>query len=312
MLLAAPVFGQVEEAREAQNRGVELQRQGELQGARREFDRVIELVPQSPFGWYNRGLVRRELKDCGGALADFDRAIELDAKFFNALYQRGNCRQALGEYEQALDDYTRALALPGQIRGRFAAYYARGDALRRLARIDEAYADYSRVLELRVDTAALRSRAWVAFYLGRWRDAFRDIAKYLHDTDAREADAPYAVLLGMLALERLHEKSAAFAADAERLETKGWPAPVLRYFRGEIDQARLLSAAQGAGERTEALAYAGAKLLGAGEGERGVALLRRALREGEPGYLEYDLAYHELRRLGLAGAAERRERKPNP
>src|SRR5205823_3183956 len=131
MLLAAPVFGQVEEAREAQNRGVELQRQGDLQGARREFDRVIELVPQSPFGWYNRGLVRRELKDCGGALADFDRAIELDAKFFNALYQRGNCRQALGEYEQALDDYTRALALPGQIRGRFAAYYARGDALRR-------------------------------------------------------------------------------------------------------------------------------------------------------------------------------------
>lgn len=307
---AAPAaLAQLDAAHDAQARGAKLHASGDLQGALREFDRVVELAPQSPFGWYNRGLVRRALKDCRSAIADFSRALELKADLFNALYQRGNCLQELGDYGEAVENYTSAIALPGQIHGRFLAHFARGDAFRRLGRLDEAHADYSRVAALRTDTAALRSRAWVSYYAGRWREAYQDLARHVHETQAKEPDAAYSVILGVLALRRQGENGAKFLAEYERrLDAKAWPAPVLRYLKGTLDEQRLLATAQGVGQRTEALAYVGASLLAAGEQRRATALLRRVLREGEPGYLEYDLAYHELRRLGLATPAERRER----
>jgi tetratricopeptide (TPR) repeat protein len=312
LALGAPLsLAQVDEAREAQRRGVELHRSGDLQGALREFDRVIGLVPASPFAWYNRGLVRRDLKDCHGAIVDFSRALELAPGLFNALYQRGNCLQARGDYAGAIDDYTRAVAQPGQIHGRFLAYFARGDAFRRLGRLEEAHADYTRVAELRTDTTALRSRAWVNFCLGRWSEAYRDAARYLHDTEAKEPDAAYALILGALALRRQGQDGVKFLAAWEpKLMAGGWPRPVMRYLKREIGEADLLQSAKQPGQRTEALAYVGASLLADGKRERGIEILRRVLREGDPGYLEYDLAYHELRRLGMAAPPERRERKP--
>ena len=283
---------------------------GELQAALREFDRVVELVPQSPFGWYNRGLVRRDLKDCRGALGDFTRALELDAKYFNALYQRGNCLQSVGEYERATGDYTRAIALPGQIHGRFLAYFARGDAWRRLGRLDEAYADYTSVTELRADTTALRSRAWVSFYRGRWREAHEDADRYLRESGVKEPAAAYAVILGALARQRDGRDAKQFLEQYEdRFSGAAWPAPVMRYLKGELTEAALLKAAGDGAQRTEALAYVGAHLL-SGRKDAGIERLRKVVREGDPRYLEYDLAYHELRRLGLAQPSDRRERSP--
>lgn len=323
VLLAASFFSalpgaahaQVQEAREAQNRGAELQRSGDLKGALREFDRMIALLPQSPFGWFNRGLVKRDLKDCRGALQDLDRALSLDPGMFAARYQHGNCRQALGQYEQAAQDYSKAIAIPGKIEGRFLAYFGRADAMRRMGRLEQAHTDYTSAAGLRADTTALRSRGWVSFYLGRWQAAFDDLSRYVHSTEAKEPDAAYAVVLATLALERAGKKQE--AADylgewAPRLDAKAWPAPVIQFLQGAVSQASLLKAARGAGQRTEALAYVGERLLAAGERDAGVAALRDVLGKGEAGYFEYDLAYHELHRMGLAQPSERRERKHKP
>jgi tetratricopeptide (TPR) repeat protein len=264
---------------------------------------------------YERGLAKRSQKDCRGAMADFDRALELRPDYFHALYQRGNCRQALGRYEQAIADYTRAAGLPGRIPPRFLAYYARGDAQRRLARLELALKDYSMAASLRTDTTALRSRGWVNFYLGRWNDAFADLSSYVHGTEAKEPDAAYAVILATLALERAGRGGDArqYLAQWEpRLDAKAWPAPVIALLKGGLGEKQLLAAASGSGQKTEALAYLGERLLASGDSAAGTGVLRRVLREGEPGYLEYDLAYHELRRMGLAKPADRRERKPEP
>lgn len=306
-------MAQVQEAREAQTRGAELHRSGDLTGALEQFDKVVALLPLSPFGWLNRGLVKRDLKNCRGAVADFDKALALDPGAFTALYQRGNCRQALGKYEEAIDDYSKAIALPGRIEGRFLAYFGRGDAARRLARLEQAHADYSAAAALRADTNALRSRGWIGFYMGRWEEAFRDLSRYVHITDAKEPDSAYAVILATLALERSGNAIGAkdYLADlSPRLDPKAWPAPVIAFLKGGISQAQLLKSARGAGERTEALAYAGERLLASGQREPGVAALRQVLNKGEPGYFEYDLAYHELRRMGLAQPSDRRARKP--
>lgn len=260
--------------------------------------------------WYDRGLAQRDQKNCRAAVADFGRAIELQPDYFQALYQRGNCRQVLGDYAGAVADYSRAVALPGRIDARFRAYYARGDAHRRLGELEPAYADYTQVIALRTDTAALRSRAWVSFYRGRWNEAYQDVAKYVHDTEAKEPDAAFAVVLGTLALRRAG-KSAEAAKFVQswrpRLDAARWPAPVIAYLESG-DEPALRSAARAPGQRTEALAYVGADLLAKGSQARAVEILRQVLREGDPAYFEYDLAYHELRRLGLARPGEHRGR----
>jgi tetratricopeptide (TPR) repeat protein len=310
-LSAGRASAQIDAAREAQRRGAELQRQGDLRGALREFSRAVRLAPDSALAWYNRGLVRRALQDCRAAVRDFDHALELQADFFNALYQRGNCRQTLGDYARAADDYTRAIAVPGRIDGRFLAYFARGDALRRLGRLDEAYADYVHAGELRGDTAALRSRAWIDFYRGRWDDAYKEAAKYVFDTEAKEPDAAYIIILGVLALRRearQHDAAEFLRQWGPKVDAARWPAPVITYLqRGDADA--LLAAAKQPGERTEARAYLGVDLLAQGKHAQGLEILRQVLREGEPGYYEYDLAYHELRRLGLAQPGDRRRRR---
>lgn len=319
MLIAAaclPLSAQandLEDAKAAQARGAELHRKGDLQGALREFDRAVRLAPGSDLAWYNRGLVRRDLKDCQAAVGDFDRALEIQPRLFNALYQRGNCRQQLGEYEAAIADYSRAIELPGRADARFVAYFGRADAYRRMGRLDEAYRDYTAVSKVRNDTRALRSRAWIECYRGRWRECHADAARYLADTGGGEPDAPYAVILGMLALRRAGDAAgaSAFTQKWQPERPPGtWPGPVLAYLQGATSEKALLSAARDPGQRTEAGAYIGQSLLAKGETKRAIEVLRRVLREGDARFFEYDLAYHELRRLGAASPEDRRPPAP--
>jgi tetratricopeptide (TPR) repeat protein len=310
LIAPAPAQGPIEEARQAQRRGAELQREGDLQGALREFERAVVLAPGAPLAWFNRGLVQRALGNCRAAADDFSRALELQPDFFNALYQRGNCMQALGATGRAVEDYTRAVAIPGRIDARFLAYFGRADAYRRLGRLEEADADYTRVLGLRTDTTALRSRAWVSYYRGLWSAAYEDAAKYVHDTEGKEPDAAYVIALGVLALRREGQaaKAATFLEQWQpRITAPPWPSAVLAYLKNGDTQV-LLSTATNAGERTEALAYIGASLLAQGQQARGADILQQVLRDGDPAYLEYDLAYHELRRLGLTRPGEHRGR----
>ena len=147
-------------------------------------------------------------------------------------------------------------------------------------------------------------------FSGRWREAQADAALYLRDSDAKEHDAPYAVILGALALRRAREDDGASRFMREwqpRIDVRDWPAPVLAYL-ADGNEKRLLAAAKDSGQRTEARAYVGANLLARGERSRAVETLSKVLREDEPGYLEYDLAYYELERLGAATAADRRTR----
>jgi hypothetical protein len=113
-----------------------------------------------------------------------------------------------------------------------------------------------------------------------------------------------------LALEREGRDARSFLAQyGDRFDAAAWPAPVKRYLSGELSEAALLKAAGDGAQRTEALAYVGAHLL-PGHKDAGIERLREVVREGDPRYFEYDLAYHDLRRLGLAQPSDRRERSP--
>ena len=300
------------EAGEANLRGARLRLNGDYQEAKKEFERVIRLAPGSRFGLYNRGMVWRDLGDCRSAIEDFTRALAIAPDFFGALYHRGNCRQATGEFAAAIDDYSRAIALPGRVDGRFLAYFGRADARRRSGDLEAALADYTRVAEMRTDTMALRSRAWVNLYLGRWQKSYEDAARFLQGSEGKETGSGYVALVGYIALRRLGERAkadAALAAWGTQIRSPGWPAPVLKFFGGGIGAPELAAAAATEGERLEADCYIGIAQLLAGERAKGVRTLKGVLERGDSQYWEFDLAYHELKRLGEAGDAPKRPRR---
>ena len=300
------------EGGEANIRGARLRLNGDFQGALREFDQVVRLDPSSHLGWYNRGMVHRDLGDCRGAVEDFSQALKRNPDYFGALYHRANCRQALGRFHDAIADYTRAVELPGRVDGRFLAHFGRGDARRRSGDLEGALADYSRVAEARTDTTALRSRAWVNLYLGRWQAAYEDAARFLRGGAGREAGSGYTALVGYIALRRVGDRARADAFLAQwsaQTAIKDWPAPVLAFFDGRTGAPALLAAAASAAERLEAECYVGIAHLLAGERPQGIKALRGVLQRGDPQYWEVDLAYYELRRLGEAVEAPKRARQ---
>jgi tetratricopeptide (TPR) repeat protein len=63
-------------------RGVGQARAGELEGASATFDRAVELKPDWPFPWYQRGWVRFLSGDSGGALDDYRECASRRAVFF--------------------------------------------------------------------------------------------------------------------------------------------------------------------------------------------------------------------------------------
>src|SRR5210317_533162 len=54
-----------------------------------DYDRVIELDPDFPFAWYNRGYVKAMNGNYWGAISDLTRAAELDPEFAAAFYNKG-------------------------------------------------------------------------------------------------------------------------------------------------------------------------------------------------------------------------------
>jgi tetratricopeptide (TPR) repeat protein len=75
---------------------------------KRDLDKVIELIPDFVYAYYNRGNVLASLKDYRAAIEDYDRAIELDAKFADAYYNRGLTHIFLGNNKQGIQDLSKA------------------------------------------------------------------------------------------------------------------------------------------------------------------------------------------------------------
>ncbi|HSG67579.1 MAG TPA: tetratricopeptide repeat protein, partial [Bacteroidales bacterium] len=54
-----------------------------------DYDRVIELRPNLPYAYFNRGNIRCRMKDYNSAIIDYSQAIELDPELAEAYFNRG-------------------------------------------------------------------------------------------------------------------------------------------------------------------------------------------------------------------------------
>jgi len=118
---------------------------GDLEGAIADYDRAIELNPNSFEVLINRGGVRRDRQDFAGALADFNRAVELQPNFPLAYIDRSSVYSAMGDPALAITDCNRAIGLDANS---FMAYTNRGSAKAALHDFGGAIADFNRAIAL--------------------------------------------------------------------------------------------------------------------------------------------------------------------
>jgi tetratricopeptide (TPR) repeat protein len=123
--------------------GMKLMSPTRYPGAIQHFNRALEIKPQYPEVYLERGNAHRMLGETDAALADYQAAVELNASLVaahngiamiyldrkdsrraldeftkslnlqpstDAFYQRGQIYEAMGEHQKAIDDYDRALA----------------------------------------------------------------------------------------------------------------------------------------------------------------------------------------------------------
>jgi tetratricopeptide (TPR) repeat protein len=91
-------------------------------GALQDYDRAIELEPDSSQIFFDRGLARNEINSYEAAIEDFDRALELDPENDSAMFNRGIAKYELKRFDEALKDFNRTIAMvPGDAK----AYYNR-------------------------------------------------------------------------------------------------------------------------------------------------------------------------------------------
>src|SRR5271157_6008370 len=243
------------------------------------FDQAIDYITgqirANPGDWAKyvwRANVWLKRKELGTAIADYNEAIRLNPGSAGVAHQgRGRAWRAKKDYDKAIADYNEAIRLdPGYAQ----AYCNRGVAflLTGSAKVGE---DARKVLELE-----------------GWRGEY----------------SQYAVLWGYFGLRRAgNADSAKRLLDdaAARCETTGWPYPVIRYLRGELDQTAMLAAASDNDKMTVARFYLGLDLALKGRYEEAREHYRWVKEHGNPSFFQFNHALAELDKLegtGLSSA----------
>jgi lipoprotein NlpI len=247
------------------NRGNASLAKGEHDKAIADFDEALKLDPKNASAYNNRGNTRNEKGEAEAALADFDAAIKLNARYASAYFNRGNVLAGKGDNARAVKDYDTAIK---HNRRNVNAYLARGALMLATGAIAKARAD------MRHAAALDRKNAYTVL----WQDIAERRAKQK------------GVLAGGKGLRDV--------------EMKGWPAPVLLMFVGEIKQDAVLEAADNAdpalklAHTCEANFYGGQYALIASARDDAVKLFEAAAKDCPHGFLEGIAAAAELKGMG--------------
>ena len=109
--------------------------QAELVRAVVDFDAAIELNPEDPSLYLQRGATLAELLELNKAVEDFSQAIRLDPTNAQAYMMRAEAYTRFGHLSLAIEDYTEAIELDTQ---NPAGFLGRAEAYRRLGQFPRA------------------------------------------------------------------------------------------------------------------------------------------------------------------------------
>lgn len=215
----------------------------------------------------HRGFAYHHKKDYDRAIRDYDRAISLQPNDGPALIRRANAYQEKRQYERALADYEAAIQTDPKF-------------------------------------ASERSMGFLFFYLGRMTRSAEMFEKYMKS----DPDDVWVILFRYLAEAKIGNALVAareLEGEAAKLKERRWPAPIIDFHVGRIDEKAMFAAANDAdpkkkSEKTCAANFhAGEAKLFRAHVTAAVALLRAAEKDCPPHLYESHGASTELKRLGL-------------
>jgi len=183
-------------------------------------------------------------------------------------------------------------------------YFARAALALAAGRYPEAISDCD--IAIGLEMAAVRVSmgdlgAWESFDAGRYQETINDLG----DNSPKAAAQPYKLLLLHLARARLgRDDTQELARAVDATGDTEWPAPVLAFYLGRIDQKQLFAAADNGpdfdtrdGQRCEANFYAGEAASLSGKLDDARDLLDRAIDHCPSRYAEAKAATGERARM---------------
>ena len=140
-----------------------------------DYSRAIELNPKSARFIAGRGGTYSDMGRFNDAIADYDQAIELDPKSARTIALRGYALRQINQGDRAISDYTRAIELAPESGWIIAG---RGDTYHDVGQYNDAYSDFTRAIEINPeDVHAFADRGDINNHLGRYREAIIDLTR---------------------------------------------------------------------------------------------------------------------------------------
>ncbi len=157
------------------DRAVANARLGQTKLALEDYNHAVELFPEYPVAYNNRGNLLLTIGQFGEAIKDFDRAVLLAPGYAAAYSNRANAKMKLGKPAGAIVDFTKAIELmPASappLSGRGLAYFAIGKP-------HAAIRDFSRAVSADARFAsAYRNRAEARMAVGQRDEAIEDLSR---------------------------------------------------------------------------------------------------------------------------------------
>jgi tetratricopeptide (TPR) repeat protein/RsiW-degrading membrane proteinase PrsW (M82 family) len=264
---------------------------GQYAPALADVDSALRVAPDVIGLYVQRAEIDRARNDPAASLADLALALQRKPSDPELLAMRGQSRLEAGDSAGAYADLSAASRQAPDnpvVRRSFAAWDVNaGD-------FDAAIRDLNARLHADPNdaTAAFqRGRVWL--YKGDGASAVVDLTRA-----DRDPGVLYPAIWRFLARARLKQDGAAELAERLVAANEKWPAPVARMLLGRIDLAAAKAAASNDGDRCEADFYDAASKVGAAPTDEVSPLLQAVLKECPTGFIEYEGAKAELRRLG--------------
>jgi tetratricopeptide (TPR) repeat protein len=205
-----------------------------------------------------------------------------------------------GEYDKAVADYTESVRLePNAV----SAYSYRGLARLNQKEYDKALADFAEATRIDPKSGPPRYYRAATRLLQRKPEAAADFQAALDAQGWRGEISASCVILGHLAARQAGDEARAkqFLDDSDgKLNANAWPFPAVRFLRGELDEAKLLTLAPDPARRTAACCYLGLDHALKGRQNEALADLRWVKEHGLRWVAEYAVAIAELERLEQA------------
>lgn len=293
LLLAALAGPVAADSYDALNAGIQLYNGRDWKAAIPLFDQALagkDLVPGLQYvAHYDRGAAKAASGDIEGALADFNAALTLRPNDPVTLFGRIEIYMKQDKYSEAMADIT---ALVASFPGSSAALHMR-------ALINAEKGDAEALAKDIPDLRASGGGAGLRMYLGTLEWQTGQIAEAEKDIAAAQSAAP-ASLYPWLWLAMVEIRLGKPVPKAPDNTAGKWPAPVVQFYRGEVNEEAVMAAAQNdndQGHVCEASFYIGEWRLQHHDPAGARGFLQKAADTCPSGFIETASARSDLKKL---------------